>query len=133
MELSKIIIVVAILLLPFAGLTSVGAEEPKTVVTKADNGKEITVPEGEIFEVRLESHGGTGYLWEIVDPDETHLKVLASTDVPLKPGVLGGPLLKKWQVKAVKTGNTELKIFLYRPWEGIQKSAERFQVNIHIR
>ena len=133
MELSRIIVFIAILLLPFAGLASAGAEQPKTVATKADNGKEITVSEGEIFEVRLESHGGTGYLWQIVDPDETHLKVLSSADIPLKQGVLGGPLLKKWQVKALKAGNTELKILLYRPWEGIEKAAERFQVNIQIR
>ena len=133
MELSRIVLVVAILLLPFAGLASVGGTEPQTVVTKADNGKEITVIAGEVFEVRLERSGGTGYSWEIADPDETHLKVLSSTDTPLKDGLLGGPMLKKWRIKAVKTGNTELKILLYRSWEGIEKAADRFQVTIRIR
>ncbi len=134
MELSRIVLFVAILFLPFAGLASVAGAETGTVITEADNGKEITVSKGEVFEVRLERSGGTGYSWEIVDPDETHLRVLASTDTPLKEGrILGGPLLTEWQVKAVKAGNTQLKIFLYRPWEGIEKAAERFQVNIQIR
>ena len=134
MELCRIVLFIAILFLPFAGLASVAGAEPKTVITKADNGKEISVSEGEIFEVRLERSGGTGYSWEIVDPDKTRLKVLSSTDTTLKEGrIVGGPLLTKWQVKAVKAGNTELKIALYRPWEGIEKAAERFQVNIQIR
>ena len=133
-ELCRIVLFIAILFLPFAGLASVAGAEPKTVITQADNGKEIAVSEGEVFEVRLERSGGTGYSWEIVDPDETHLKVLSSTDTPLKQGrIVGGPLLTEWQVKALKAGNTKLKILLYRPWEGIEKAAERFQVNIQIR
>jgi len=133
-ELCRIVLFIAISFLPFAGLASVAGAETGTVITQVDNGKEITVSEGEVFEVRLERSGGTGYSWEIVDPDETHLKVLASTDTPLKEGrILGGPLLTEWQIKAVKAGNTELKIALYRPWEGIEKAAARFQVNILIR
>ena len=95
------------------------------MITKEDNGKEIAVPEGEIFEVRLEHAGGTGYLWQIVEPDETHLRVLESTEIPLKEGrIVGGPLLKTWKIKAVKAGHTDLKILLYRPWEGTGKAAD---------
>ena len=134
MEPCRIILFIAILSLPFAALASTAGAEPGTVITQADNGKEITVAEGEVFEVRLERSGGTGYSWEMADPDKTHLKVLATTDTPLKKGpILGGPLLTTWQVKAVKAGSTELRIALYRPWEGIEKAAERFQVNIQIR
>jgi predicted secreted protein len=103
------------------------------IITKEDNGKEVTIPQGDIFEVRLQQHGGTGYLWQIVDPDETHLKVLESTETPLKEGIMGGPLLKSWKIKAVKAGQTNLKILLYRPWEGTGKAAESFAVKIQIR
>ncbi len=133
MELYRIFLAIAILLLPFAGPASVGGVEPQTVVRKADNGKEITVSAGEVFEIRLERSGGTGYSWEIINPDKTYLKVLSSTDTPLKDGLLGGPMLKKWRIKAVKAGNTELKILLYRSWEGIEKAADSFQVKIEIR
>ena len=92
----------------FAGFASAQGPEPKTeVITKQDNGKEIAVPEGEVFEVRLEHAGGTGYLWQIVEPDETHLKVLESTEIPLKEGrIVGGPLLKTWKIKAMKVGHS---------------------------
>ncbi len=85
MELPRIFLLIVLVLLLFAGLASAQGPGPKTVViTKEDNGKEIAVPKGAIFEVRLEHAGGTGYLWEIVEPDETHLKVLGSTEIPLK-------------------------------------------------
>ncbi len=135
MDLSKFLVVIAMIVLPLAGLASGGDPEAKTVViTKADDGKEITVPEGAILEVRLKQSGGTGYSWEIVDPDETHLKVLQSTDTPLKQGlIVGGPLLKTWQIKAVKRGQTQLKILLYRTWEGTEKAVDRLQVSIQIK
>ena len=54
MEPCRIILFIAILFLPFAALASTAGAEPGTVITQADNGKEITVAEGEVFEVRLE-------------------------------------------------------------------------------
>ncbi len=136
MEHSRIFFLITIVLLSFACLT-LGGQEARgaMVITKDDNGKEITMPEGEIFEVRLQQHGATGYLWQIVDLDETHLKVLESTETPIKQqeGIVGGPLVKTWKIKAVKAGQANLKILLYRPWEGPGKAAESFEVRIQIK
>jgi predicted secreted protein len=134
-ELSRIFLLIVFVLLLFAGFASARGPEAKTaVITKEDNGKEIAVPEGAIFEVRLEHSGGTGYMWQIVEPDETHLKVLESTEIPLREGrIAGGPLLKTWKIKAVKVGQADLKILLYRPWEGTEKAADSLQVKIQIR
>lgn len=135
-ELSKIFLfVIAIILLPLAAFASGGGPGPGAVlITQGDNGKQITVSQGRTFEVRLEQSGGTGYLWQIVNLDETHLKVLESSAVPLKTGrIVGAPLLKTWKIKAVKAGQTDLRIVLYRPWEGAQKAVGSFQVNIQIR
>jgi predicted secreted protein len=134
-ELPRIFFLIVFILLLFAGFASVEGQEPKTmVVTKEDNGKEFTVPEGAIFKVRLEHAAGTGYMWQIVEPDETHLRVLESTEIPLKEGrIVGGPLLKTWKIKAVKVGQTDLKILLYRPWEGTEKAADSLHVKIQIR
>ncbi|MGD0398662.1 MAG: protease inhibitor I42 family protein [Syntrophobacteraceae bacterium] len=135
MELPRIFLLIVFVPLLFAGFASAQGPGPNTVViTKEDNGKEIVVPEGAIFEVRLEHSGGTGYLWEIVEPDETHLRVLESTEVPLKDTrILGGPLLKTWKIKAVKVGQADLKILLYRPWEGTEKAVDSLHVKILIK
>ncbi len=135
MELSRTFLLIAFVSLLFAGFASAQGPEPKTeVITQQDNGKEIAVPEGAVFEVHLQQAGGTGYLWQIVEPDETHLKVLDSAETPLKEGrIVGGPLLKTWKIKAVKAGHTHLKMLLYRPWEGTQKTADSFEVKIQIK
>jgi predicted secreted protein len=73
-------------------------------------------------------------MWQIVEPDETHLRVLESAEIPLKQGrIVGGPLLATWKIKAVKVGQTDLKILLYRPREGTEKAADSLQVKIQIR
>ncbi len=135
MELPRIFLLIVFVPLLFTGFASAQGPGPNTVViTKEDNGKEILVPEGAIFEVRLEHAGGTGSLWEIVVPDETHLRVLESTEVPLKDArILGGPLLKTWKIKAVKVGQADLKILLYRPWEGTEKAVDSLHVKIRIK
>lgn len=133
--LTRIIVFVLIVFSPLAAVASgCGPEAGGVVITKEDNGKEITVPEGRFFEVRLEQAGATGYLWQMVDFDKTHLKVLESAVIPLKEGrIVGAPLLMTWKIKAVKTGRADLKILLYRPWEGTQKAADAFAVRIRIR
>jgi predicted secreted protein len=134
-ELPRIFLLIAFVLLLFACFSSAQGPEPKTmVIAKEDNGKEIAVAEGAIFEVRLEQPGATGYLWQIVELDQTHLKVLESTEIPLKQGrIVGAPLLKTWKIKAVKVGQADLKILLYRPWEGTEKAADSLHVMIQIR
>lgn len=134
-ELPRIFLLIVFVLLLFAPFASAEGPEPKSmVVTKEDNGKEIAIFAGAIFEVRLEHSAGTGYMWQIAEPDETHLRVLESTEIPLREGrIVGGPLLKTWKIKAVKVGQTDLKILLYRPWEGTEKAADSLHVKIQIR
>jgi predicted secreted protein len=73
-------------------------------------------------------------MWQIVELDQTRLRVLESTEIPLKQGrSAGGPLLKTWKIKAVKVGQTDLEILLYRPWEGPEKAVDSLQVKIQIR
>jgi predicted secreted protein len=134
-ELTRILFLIMIIPIALAGLALGGGLQAgqALIVTKDDNGKEIAVSEGAVFEVRLQQHGGTGYLWQIVALDEEHLKVLESTETPLEKGpIAGGPLLKTWKIEALKAGQTDLKILLYRPWEGPEKAPERFQIKVQI-
>jgi inhibitor of cysteine peptidase len=133
LETCKIIVVIAIFALSTACIAS-GAQANSLVITKADDGKEITVPKGGLMEVRLKQSGGTGYLWQIVDPDETRMKVLGSADIPLNQDkIVGAPLVRTWKIQAVESGQTELKFLLYRSWEGIGSAVDRFHVKILIK
>jgi predicted secreted protein len=132
LEIGKIVLIIAAVALPLACIAFAG-QPNEILITKADDGKEITVAKGAIIEVKLEQSAGTGYLWEIVDPDTTHLKVLQTANIPLAQGkISGGPLLRTWKIKAVESGQTNLKVFLYRSWEGVDKAADKLQVKILI-
>lgn len=133
MEIGKILAVIAIIALPLACIAS-EAQAKEVILTKADDGKEITVAKGSIIHVQLEQSAGTGYLWEIVDLDNAHLKVMESANTPLTQGhIVGGPVRRTWKIKAVESGQTELKVFLYRSWEGIGSAVDKLQVKILIK
>jgi predicted secreted protein len=132
----RFLLITAIMLTVFsASISGGGPQAGQTmIVTADDNGKEITVDKGTVFEVRLQQHSGTGYLWQIAGLDENHLKVLQSAETPLSQApIVGGPLLITWKIEALKAGETDLNMLLYRSWEGPGKAAERFQVRVHIR
>ena len=120
---------VAILL----SLASQACGGQKMVIVKKDNGKEITVRNNDIFELQLESHGGTGYIWgfEVLIPD--YFEVLKEeTMSESKKGMTGGPVMHIWTIRAKKPGTTEMSMSLYRPWEGKDKAADRFTVKLRI-
>lgn len=135
MDALKIVVVIATAALFLGAVASSWAAEPVTVITKADNGKEITVPKGATFEVRLEQASGTGYMWEIVKLDESRLKVIESTDTVLSHdrALAGGPLRKTWKIEATGEGTSEIEALLYRVWEGTGKAAESFHATIRVR
>ena len=129
----------AIILLPLTACATEGGSRPKAMLfTLADNGKHITLCAGQTFEIRLKQAGGTGYLWQIVDLNKTHLRVLRSNTTPIRsgppggPDLAGGPLERTWIIEAVKAGKTDLSILLYRSWEGHGKAADTFKLGIDI-
>jgi predicted secreted protein len=104
-----------------------------TILTQKDNGREIAVPLGTVLQVELTGAGGTGYLWEPADLDHEHLQLLKTETVSAdKPGITGAPHAQRWQFKTKQRGQTELKFYYFRPWEGKDKALERFVVKIRI-
>jgi len=103
------------------------------VIAKKDNGGEITVRNNDIFELQLESHGGTGYIWgfDVLNPE--YLEVLKEeTKSKSGTGMTGGPVTHIWTIRAKKPGTTEISMNYYRPWEGKEKAADRFTVKLRI-
>lgn len=133
MEFPRISVLLAFVFV-LAAVPAPGAPKgDAVVVNKGDSGKAVSVPKGGILEVRLQETAGTGYSWEIIDLDRAHLELLGVTTKPLKKGpIAGGPVLKTWRLRALKPGRTELKLYYYRVWEGLDKAAEKFAVRVKI-
>lgn len=136
MELRKIFfLIMAIILLPFAACARAKAiQSNPTVITRADNGKHITLLEGQSFEVRLDQFGATGYAWQIVNLDKAHLKLLSANRAKFRGTYMfGTPFERIWKIEAVKAGQTGLSILLWRPWKGARKAKESFKLTITIK
>ncbi len=127
----KIIPLIGVAILLSLASQACGGQE--MVIVKKDNGREITVRNNDIFELQLESHGGTGYIWgfEVLITD--YFEVLKEeTKSESGTGMTGGPVTHIWTIRAKKPGTTEVSMSYYRPWEGKDKAADRFTVKLRI-
>ena len=135
MDISKFAVFAAILFSVCVTLASTSGAGKSIVVTNADNGKQISLPVGGSLDIQLQQAGATGYVWEIVSLDKSHLELLTSDTVipPNDKPLVGGPVMRKWSMRAVAKGRTEVMAALYRPWEGEEKAAEKFTLKVNIQ
>jgi predicted secreted protein len=117
-----------------SGFSEVGAmgKEQEVILQKQDNGKELKLKAGQIFQIRLEATGGTGYWWYVQPLDARYVESLGEKTQVQAKGRVGGPVLGIWTFQAKGAGTTEIRMDYYRKWEGVQKAIEKFRVKITI-
>jgi inhibitor of cysteine peptidase len=106
-----------------------------TKVDKSDNGKTVTLAQGDILELSLDENPSTGYEWQAKKkPDEA---VLAKRSDAYKapkqtnPPMVGAGGVHTWRYEAVGAGKTALS-FDYNP-PGGGKPAETFSLSVIVR
>lgn len=103
------------------------------VLKQEDNGREIAIRQGSIIELHLQEIAGTGYLWEFKDLDNQYFEIVEEGSKSVTDAQLTGTqIIKIWRIKAIKPGMTQLNLYYFRPWEGMNKSADQFLVNVLI-
>ena len=94
------------------------ASEPTDIVTTiyaASDMNEVTVKEGETFEITLDSNPSTGFAWEIVgeldanDIEEVD-NVYAAAENKQDPPLVGAGGKEVWTFKAIQKGEFEIKM-----------------------
>ena len=106
--------------------------EPAVVLQKQDNGKEVCIKGGQVFQIQLEGMGGTGYWWYVQPPDVRHVELLSEKTKAQFEGRVGGPVLGIWTFRTKEPGTAEIKMDYYRNWEGSARSIEHFKVIVKI-
>ena len=101
-------------------------------ITKGDNGKGITLREGERFRIELEELGSAGYNWYFDNLDEEQLELISKRTRAISDGKVGAPVMGVWLMEAKNKGSTEIKMDYYRIWEGKDKATEHFSVKLLI-
>jgi predicted secreted protein len=103
-------------------------------LSRQDSGRQITVKVDDVIEIELEAPGGTGYTWSFDGlPSDYFDLIEEETKAVAKPGLTGGPVLKNWKLKAKSKGTAIVKLNLYKAWEGKEKSADSFTLEVKIQ
>ncbi len=109
------------------------AEGNEVRLSKGDSGREITVKVGDVLHIELESFGGTGYEWYFDKPIEEYFEIIRDyTEEVSAKGIVGAPVKRTWELRAVKKGETEVTLYLYRVWEGKDKTVDFFKIKVNI-
>jgi predicted secreted protein len=104
-------------------------------LTQADSGKAITVKVGDIIQIELAEQGSTGYLWQFDDLDRQFFELIdiATEKTYTEKNFTGGPVLKRWRLKAQKAGNTTIYLYYFRPWEDKSTAVRTFVLPVRIK
>jgi inhibitor of cysteine peptidase len=102
-------------------------------LTKQDNGKEITVKVGDVIQIELKRFGATGYEWYFDKPYGEYFQLIREDTKEIsREGFVGTPVIRTWELKALKKGETEVILYLYRSWEGRDKAVDWFELKVNI-
>ena len=108
------------------------AADATITVTKEQAGREIALKVGDILLIELPGKAGTGYSWSAEETFAPYLRLLDQTTRQLREGRPGGPVMQVWRFKAAQPGTCEIKMALYRPWEGVGKAVDHFRIKLRI-
>jgi len=100
-------------------------------LTAADNGRTVDVREGDTLVLRLHENASTGYRWAFDGLDPTYLDVQDGEYVGQADAVGGGGQAH-WTLVAKARGIVEIRLKLWRRWEGERSVRERFGVTLKI-
>jgi len=108
---------------------------PRTVITMAAHGQEITVPLGARIEIHLPQTPSTGFQWVSESPPEDPiLALIGDTYVadPADDGVVGSGGERSLAYDAHATGYEVIAWTYRRPWLEKVASDRQFRIVIHV-
>lgn len=101
-------------------------------VTYVDNGTTVTLRPGAQVVVRLPEQPTTGFRWAVDQSEEALVVLVATTYVPAAGVGVGGGGEHVWTFEATHPGTGQLRLKLWRAWEGDTSVQERFAVRIQV-
>lgn len=100
---------------------------------KSQNGQTVRVTVGDTITVRLEENPTTGYRWFVEPGSEAVLQSSGSKFVQAPGGGIGAGGERVLRFTVTAPGRTELKLKLWREWEGDASITERLTVTVDAR
>lgn len=109
-------------------------ESTPVTITKEHQGQVIAAPLGSLVQIELPFLGSAGYGWHIENMDNGRLALVWEETKRISADRrVGGPVMGCWYFRTITPGRAEIRMALYRPWEGPEAAIDRFTVIIEIK
>lgn len=102
-------------------------------VSNSDNGKTVTIGNGQLLSITLGNPGDSGYQYDTPLYDQTILRFISKTTTPNTTGSIGNWGTITWNFVAQKQGSTSVNFTMSRPWEGGEKNVQAFRVQALVK
>lgn len=128
-----VLVVAALAVVVVLNVTGDGDVAPAAVtLSKADNGRAIAVDRDGAITITLESNATTGYSWAVDSIDDQVVTLESDTYVAPTNGMVGQGGTQEMTFRAMGTGESEVSLKYWRPWEGDASVVERFVVTVTV-
>ena len=128
--MNRNILWVGLLLVCLAGCQSISGQ---LKLTEEDSGKTIEVKAGDIFIVSLKENITTGYGWSYANLDEQFLQQQGEAGYESDSDLIGAGGTATYTFKALRAGQTTLKLIYSRPFEPDNPPEKTFEISVVIK
>jgi inhibitor of cysteine peptidase len=111
----------------------VKADGNEVKIQATDNGSQVSLAQGQILVVTLESNPTTGYSWQADGLAGDVLQQVGEAEFQAQSDLLGAPGVEILRFQATGSGQVELKLVYHRPWEQGVAPLQTFSVQVTVR
>ncbi len=122
----------AVVLLLVVGLSACKGLRSGMTLTEDNNGKTVSLKEGDTLTVKLASNPSTGYSWGLKSVDAAVLDALGKPEYKQERNIPGGGGIETWRFQAVAAGQTTLTLIYHRSWEKDSPPDRTFTLNVTV-
>ncbi len=130
LPLVMFILVLVGILVAFAASVMLPSSGVAATANDGDNGKTITLNEGESVKISLDENPTTGYSWN--ETVTAGLTVVDSEYVSSGSGMAGAGGVHEWTIKAAGKGSQQFTAVYKRPWEPIAGNETTYTLNVTV-
>ena len=102
------------------------------IVTRAQERGRVDLRSGDTLVVRLAETPSSGFRWAVEGSLPAPLISTSDTFLPSPDSAVGGGGIRELSFRASAAGSCELRLVLWRQWEGESSITNRFSVRVSI-
>lgn len=105
----------------------------EVTVGEKDNGRKISLRQGQVLVIRLTATPTSGYMWETAGIDSAVLRQMGEVELEAKSDKIGAPIEQSFRFEAAAPGRTPVQLAHRRSWEKDKPPLATFSLDVTVR